>query len=475
VPNNKARCYEDDYDVEKKPIDKGHWGTVRVATHKRLQEKRVLKTISKKLCQRNMLINEVKINLGLDHPNIAKMFNVYEDERAMYIFLEFGSGRDVLSLITKEHTFSERRAAYIMEPLMSAVTYLHAHCIAHRDLKLDNLVLKNEHGELEDNTVKLIDFGLAKQFSQGKPCFRTLAGTPFYMAPEVHMHQHYDEKCDVWSCGIIMYILLSGRPPFQGESDEELFDVVTNRTLSFDNEIWDHVSGEAKDLITSMLDKSPLTRFTIFEAMANQWTTLQQTLLSARWSTGGHNLASEEWRLQVCQNLKSFSEKNRFEKAATVLVAHLLDDAKIENLLHEFKALDVNNDGRLSFKEMQQAFQTQGMTDNLEELFALVDFNSSSEIEYSTFIASTVEQKCLNREEYLWRAFKSMDQNNRGSLTVDDLVQGLESLGDSNAPIDPDEVKRIMQKADTDGNGEISFEEFTVCICGDTRTNANPE
>jgi len=168
-------------------------------------------------------------------------------------------------------------------------------------------------------------------------------------------------------------------------------------------------------------------------------------------------------------------KKNRFEKAATVLVAHLLDDAKIENLLHEFKALDVNNDGRLSFKEMQQAFQTQGMTDNLEELFALVDFNSSSEIEYSTFIASTVEQKCLNREEYLWRAFKSMDQNNRGSLTVDDLVQGLESLGDSNAPIDPDEVKRIMQKADTDGNGEISFEEFTVCICGDTRTNANPE
>jgi len=417
-----------------------------------------------------MLINEVDIHLSLDHPNIAKIYNVYEDERAVYMILEMGAGRDILSLISRERVFSERNAAFIMEALMSAVTYLHSCGVAHRDLKLDNLVLKQEDARLEDNTLKLIDFGLAKRFKQGQSNFKTLAGTPLFIAPEVWMRQKYNEKCDVWSCGVIMYVLLSGCSPFEGEENVDISHSVRNDRLSFTNPVWSRVSSEAKDFVKQMLIKDPAQRITMADALQNEWTSLQQLQRSAR----ANNSALEHWNGQMYNNFKRFSAKNRFQKAATVLVAHLLDDVEISHLRRTFKALDVNNNGKLSLKEIQTAFENEGLNNGLEELFRQIDFSTTSEIDYSTFIAAMMDQKFMTREEYLWRAFKSMDQSNSGSITIEDLGRALHNLGGSDAPIDPDEVKNIMANADTNHDGEISFEEFSACICGPVRPSYLP-
>jgi calcium-dependent protein kinase len=209
----------------------GSYGEVKLAIHKKSKMKRAIKIIKKKslpLDERTAMLNEVTLVKSIDHPNVLKIFDLYEDKHFFYIVSEYCAGGELYDRIKKVTNFSEKDAANYMRQILSAVTYLHDKGIVHRDLKAENILFETKEANSE---LKIIDFGISKRVEEGKMLSDRI-GTPFYIAPEVLM-KNYNEKCDVWSCGVILYILLCGYPPFNGGDDNSIFAAVKKGKFKF--------------------------------------------------------------------------------------------------------------------------------------------------------------------------------------------------------------------------------------------------
>ncbi len=170
-----------------------------------------------------------------DHPNIVKLYEFFGDSKYYYLVTEFVEGGELFDELQRRKVFSEQTAANIMRQLLSAIVYCHERKIAHRDLKPENILIESSSANDRMN-IKVIDFGTAEAFSPNSKLRQTM-GTPYYIAPEVLL-KSYNEKCDVWSCGVIMYILLSGFPPFNGRTDEEIMKAVKRTKFSFHRTIF---------------------------------------------------------------------------------------------------------------------------------------------------------------------------------------------------------------------------------------------
>lgn len=175
-----------------------------------------------------MLKNEIETLHRTDHPNIAKFFETYEDEKYVHIVMELCLGGDLFDNIIKKGHFTENEAAKTMKKVLSAINYLHSLKICHRDLKPENFLFSTEGTH---NEIKVIDFGLSTKFGETSD-LHSVVGTPFYVAPEV-LYGAYNKECDVWSLGVILYTLLVGYPPFRGETSEDIFYQVKKGKLDF--------------------------------------------------------------------------------------------------------------------------------------------------------------------------------------------------------------------------------------------------
>ena len=258
-----------------KLIGGGHFGSVRIAhritdPHIKYAVKSILKENIKKDVK--LLEEELAILTQVDHPNIIKFHETYIDYRYVHIVMELCDGGELFEKIVEMHKFTEAQAASLMNRILSAVKHLHEHGICHRDLKPENFLFSDTSPDPE---IKLIDFGLSKRFGaiqeqQPAEKMHTIVGTPYYVAPEV-LRGNYDFACDVWSLGVILYIMLCGYPPFEGDNNKEIFKRVLQQKLEFDPEDWTQISDEAKDLITKMLVKDPTKRISIMEAYNHPW------------------------------------------------------------------------------------------------------------------------------------------------------------------------------------------------------------
>lgn len=455
VPNNQGRCVEDEYEVDNKPIGAGSFGTVRMVVSKHLRERRAMKHIPKTSPDMHLVRTEIEINLTLDHPNIVKLFNVFEDAKYVYLVLEMCQGHDLDNL----HGVSVPvpNVAFIMDTLLKALSYLHQQGIVHRDVKPGNLILKTENRPLLENTIKLLDFGMARRFKKGEKSLKTLTGTPIYVAPEIWRGENYNEKCDIWSAGVIMYELLSTVPPFYGSNMEEHCMMVVQQRVTFKHGNWNNINSATKDFVMLLLEKNPDKRISAINAQQHKWLSEHYPLQKPE----DKGVNSQEF-----DNMAAFCVKSRFEKVAITLVAHLLDDSEIQGLQSTFQSLDVDGNGTLSLAEIERGLKETKFSANIQEVFQKVDFTGSSEIEYSTFIASMMDQKYYHKQEHLWRAFKSIDQDNSNCITMKELTKALESIAGQDAPVNPEEAKNIMRQTDTNGDGLISFEEFAAMLCG---------
>ena len=196
---------------------------------------------------------EIDILQKLDHPNIVKYYEAYESDKYIYLVMEYCEGEelfDKLSALDAE-PLTEANAKVLMKKLLQAINHCHANNIAHRDIKPENIMFKEQNGEFTG--IKLIDFGLAQSAEQA---ISDMVGTPYYLAPEV-LKKQYGIKCDIWSMGVIMYILLSGYLPFAGGSAPEVFKKIQSGEFSFDQEEWTSISESAKNLIRKMLVLDP--------------------------------------------------------------------------------------------------------------------------------------------------------------------------------------------------------------------------
>lgn len=432
-----------------KVLGSGAFGEVRLCLHKDTQTQRAVKVLRKNLLddkEMDMLKNEIAILKDMDHPNIVTMYEFLEDEKRIYIVTEICKGGELFDEILNKSKFDEKDAAIVMRQLLSAINYCHKKSVVHRDLKPENMLLEHDK-DLEK--LKIVDFGTSLTFDPDRALDEKL-GTAYYIAPEV-IKKSYNEKCDLWSCGVIMYILLSGEPPFNDPKadNEAIMKKVEKGKYDISKGVWKTVSKEAKDLIKKLLTFKPEDRISAEEALKHPW--LSELKVEVDAATAGSALT----------NLKLFRSDQKLKAAAAAYIgSQLISKSEKEKLGKIFKALDANGDGKLSKEEIHDGYEEHFgkllNEDEVDKLFLDVDTDKSGFIDYSEFIVATMSSKKNLSEEKLTAAFKLFDSDGNGTISKDELTQVLSTSGQ----ITQDTIEEILKQADENDDGEINFDEF---------------
>jgi len=267
-PNEDIHMY---YEVTGPLLGTGNFSTVKMGIAKHSGEKVAIKIVNKKQVKHKpeMLTNEVEILLKIDHPNVIKLLDLFDTTETLYLVMELATGGELFDRIVEKESYSELHAREVMWQLLNAIEYIHSQEIVHRDLKPENLLLETED---TDTKIKLTDFGLSKIFDN-EFMLSTACGTPGYVAPEILSAVNYGPPVDLWSAGVIMYILLCGYPPFYNENDAVLFESILSANYHFHTPYWDHISKPAKDLIRKLLVVKPSGRLTATQAKEVEWFT----------------------------------------------------------------------------------------------------------------------------------------------------------------------------------------------------------
>jgi len=297
--------------------------------------------------------------------------------------------------------------------------------------------------------IKVIDFGTSQKYDPEKKMHQTY-GTPYYIAPEI-LAGEYNEKCDVWSCGVIMYILLSGRPPFDGQTDDEILENVSKGVYKTDSAVWKNVSKEGLNLVQKMLTYDPDKRISSSDALNHSW---------IKNLTEGINV-DENLATGALMNLKEFRAERKLQQAVcTFMVSQMATKEEMDELYKAFSALDKNSDGKLSKDELLQGFtDIMGETaaaEEVERIMNTVDTDGNGWIDYSEFVMATLNKKNLLSDERLEAAFRIFDKDNNGFIDASE-IRAVLGKGKN---LDDNVWEELISEVDINGDGEVSFKEF---------------
>ena len=388
------------------------------------------------------LMREVNLMIKLDHPNIIKLYEVYENEKNIYLIMELCTGGELFDRIVENTDngiqFTEKQAADLFKQMMSAINYCHKNGIVHRDLKPENLLYLNKS---ENSPIKVIDFGMSKRFDS-KHFMSEKVGTAYYISPEV-LDGKYDEKCDIWSAGVILYIIICGYPCFNGDDDDEIFAAIKRGKIGFPSPEWDDISEDVKELIKKMCC-SPSKRLNA------------EQVLNETWVKDNAPRAGNTVLPMKIDPFKNYANSNKLRKAVLTYIASRLSEEEIKKIKAIFQSIDADNDGKLSLEEMKKASSLiDGMKlEQVEDLFKSIDTDNSGNIEYTEFISASIEKNIYLNEEKLKDAFKLFDADNNGKISKAEINKVLHM--DKNSK----EIDNIMKKLDKNKDGEIDFQEF---------------
>ena len=430
-----------------KIVGKGSFGMVRLGVHKATKQVRAIKILKKNEVNMESLINEISILSKLSHPSIMQLFEIFEDNLNIFIVSEYCKGGELFDIISQKGSFTEKEACIIMKQLMSGICYCHQNGVVHRDLKPENILMDNDFSNL---TIKIIDWGCAKTIKK-KEKLHQADGTSYYIAPEVLMGD-YDEKCDIWSCGVIFYILLCGYPPFNGENDEEIFEAVLKGDFEFPNDEWDSVSDDAKKLIKKMLTKNPKKRISALDSLKDTWFKKNEEK-----SDSDKKLAKN-----VLSNMKKFKKNRKLEKATiSFIINQLVQKEERSELEKQFKEWDTNGDGVLSRDEIIRGYKkTYGKVDEneIDNMIKSIDLDGNGVIDYNEFLTCSMNKEKILRTENLEICFKAFDLDSSGKISLDEIYAIFKK--GSKETEDLEAFKEMINDADENGDGEISLEEF---------------
>lgn len=382
------------------------------------------------------LRNEIQILRSLDHPNIVKLYEIYDLEDQIFIFMECCSGGDLWTRCP----YVEDEALTIIEKLTLAIAHMHKVGITHRDLKMENILFESQSRDAE---IKIIDFGLSSKFRHGEYMHQGV-GTVYTMAPEV-LVGNYTNQADMWSLGVITYIVLSNRKPFNGRVGKQIVKKIMKGRYDFDNPIWNSVSTEAKNYIKSLLQIDPKMRMTADQAKESEW-------LRSYDSEGSLDLEEIQ---DINKKIEVHGDSNLLKKLSLLVVAYQSSGLEVSKLRHAFSEYDVDHDGIISFEDFNTTLKKFGYDNNeIKKLFQKMDVYQDGKINYTEFIAATLEAQGQIEEDRIAEAFHRIDSDDTGKISKSNLKKFLGGDYDSLR------VSTLIEELDEDKDGQICYDEF---------------
>ncbi|KAF7052095.1 hypothetical protein CFC21_060244 [Triticum aestivum] len=452
VPHHPRLRVTDKYHLGRE-LGRGEFGVTRLATDRgAARERLACKSIPKARLRTAVDVADVRREVAImaslpDHPALVRLRAAYEDDEAVHLVMELCDGGELFDRIVARGRYTERAAAAAARTVAEVVRACHAHGVMHRDLKPENFLYA---GKEEDAQLKAIDFGLSVFFRPGER-FSEIVGSPYYMAPEV-LRRSYGPEVDVWSAGVILYILLCGVPPFWAETEQGVARSILRGVLDFDREPWPRISDSAKSLVRQMLEMDPRKRLTARQVLAHPW--LQDAKKAPNVPLGD----------VVRARLKQFSVMNRFKKKAMRVIAEHLSAEEVEVIKEMFALMDTDNNGRVTLEELKAGLARVGSKlaePEMELLMEAADVDGDGYLDYAEFVAITIHLQRLSNDQHLRKAFLFFDRDSSGYIERAELA---DALADDSGRADDAVVDHVLQEVDTDKDGRVSFVEFVAMM-----------
>jgi len=435
-----TRRLDDDYIFDGKIVGSGMNGPVRLATGKGDARKYAIKSFKKNGLssqKRAELKNESEVYLTLDHPQVAKLEMIYETQEELHLVMEYMAGGELYRRLSSKKCYSEADAACCIRQVLLSVAYLHAQGVVHRDLKLENFLYETE----DSDHLKLIDFGFAKFWNQDAKMSQA-CGSLHYVAPEV-LERAYTDKADLWSCGVIAYMLLTGTPPFFG-NDNEVVAKIRAGTPHW-SQRFHTLSVQPKSLVRGLLLADPGQRLSAKAALEHPFVQAgspkqQETILDA----------------DILKSLRRFARASAFRRALLSIMAWSLSNEDRALLREEFISMDSESRGTITHRELKAALEERFhvCSEEADMLFSSLDTDNDEEIEYNEFLAAALLARVHVHEDLLRRTFRRFDKDDTGIITAQDLRS---VLGDH---FDGAEMEELIHEADASGDGKVNYDAF---------------
>jgi calcium-dependent protein kinase len=452
-----------------KELGRGQFGITYRCEHKESGGYYAVKTVKKKSLKSLDAIEDTKREVSIlkrlaGHENIVKLHGVYEDDKDIHMVMELCEGGELFDKIIAKGHYAERDAADLVRQMLKVVAECHLNGVIHRDLKPENFLFVEEG----DSEIKAIDFGLSDFFNP-KTEFKDVVGSAYYVAPEV-LKRRYGPLADVWSIGVIMYILLSGQPPFWGPTESGIFNEILRYKVNLKKAPWPQISTSAKDIMMRMLTFDPRARVTAAQALSHAWVSGDASDIPLDMS--------------VINNMKEFSSYGRLKKLAIKKLAQTFTEEEIRDLKDQFKKIDKDNNGTITHQELIESVRhmrsdgVQVIPDReVSDMLEGMDSDGNGEIDMSEFIVAGMHLSQLQRRDKAkWKkktklAFDSLDKDRDGFISVNELRDELQNLNSSQTTSDisssqtttdslDGQLEEVIKEADRDGNGKIDYEEF---------------
>ncbi|KAH9803678.1 calcium-dependent protein kinase 9 [Citrus sinensis] len=449
------------YNLGKK-LGRGQFGVTYLCTEKSTGRQFACKSIAKrKLVTKNDkddIKREIQIMQHLSgQPSIVDFKGAYEDRHFVHIVMEYCAGGELFDRIIAKGHYSERDAASVFGDIMNSVNVCHSKGVMHRDLKPENFLFNSKD---ENARLKVTDFGLSSFFEEGK-VYRDRLGSAYYVAPEL-LRCKYGKEIDIWSAGVILYVLLSGVPPFWAETEKGIYDAILQGKLDFETNPWPTISSGAKDLVRKMLTEKRKKRITAAQVLEHPW-------LKESGEASDKPIDSA-----VIFRMKQFRAMYKLKKLALKVIVENLPIKEIQKLKEKFTEMDTDNNGTLTYDELKAGLAKLGsmLTEtDVKQYMQAADIDGNGTIDYIEFITATMQRHKLERFECLYKAFQYFDKDNSGYITVDELETVFKeyNMGDD-ATIAT--IREIMSEVDRDKDGRISYDEFRAMMKSRTHLQA---
>jgi len=391
------------------PLGKGSYGTVTKVQDTLTGQWLALKTIDKRKLQNPVrLQREILIMNLLDHPSIMRLHSVFEDTNKVYLLMELCSGGELFQRVVKSDPISEYSASIIMKQLLSALSYTHSNRIMHRDVKLENVMYARNDGSA-DGPIKLIDWGFSAKYNPGQ-MFQSIVGTPYYVAPEV-LKQYYNYRCDIWSAGVLMYILIARKPPFYGSTTKQILNAVSKGNFTFQGEMWNNRSSLARDLVRRLLTANPDERISAAEALHHPWFNVT---MSRPKTINGASFEPSYFLSKVDR----FRSLTPLQRMCITCIAQSVSTSDTKSIRELFDYFDSDGDGVLTWSEIIGNLQKCGshLTSSIHASLDAIDTDGSGAIDWSEFVAVFMDyDDVLYDEGCLKNAYRMLCSHSKNS------------------------------------------------------------